>query len=185
MPLRHQRRHVLLFQKKLVEPRNLRQHLQIGKILRLKIPLRPLRMVPMLPKPFPQLAVPRIPPNHVQRIRLKQILQREPPLVQRQILRRLGRDAQERILRRPRHVILNLHHQRRHQIKVLVNVGKFIQQLHHAVVIFERVQPRPRQTVLSRNQILIKRLVLVPQKNDAQGRHGWSSQSSTAESVRS
>ena len=173
MPLGHQRRYVLLFQKEFVEPGNLRQHLQIGKILRLKIPLRPFRMIAMLAKPLPQFAIPRIAPNHILRIRLKQILQRKAPLLQRQIFRRLGRHSQKRILRRPVNIILNLHHQRRHQVEVLMNIGKFVQQLHHPVVVLERVQPRPRQTIFARDQILIKRLVLMPKKNDAQGRHDW------------
>ena len=138
---------VLLFQKKLVEPRNLRQHLQIREILRREQPLCALRRSPVLPKPLPQLPVPWIPPNHVRWIRLKQILQRKPPLVRRQILRRLGHHIQKRILRRPLHVVLNLRHQRRHNVKVLVNVRKLIQQLHHTVVVFQGVQPHPRQAV--------------------------------------
>jgi hypothetical protein len=37
------------------------------------------------------------------------------------------------------------------------------------------VQPRPRQTIFARDQILVKRLVLMPEKYDAQCRHGnWS-----------
>ena len=81
VPLGHQRRDVFLFQKEFVEPRNLRQDLQVGEILRLKISLRALRMVAMLAKALPQLAVARIAPDHVLRIRLKQILQREAPLL--------------------------------------------------------------------------------------------------------
>ena len=88
--LRHQGRHRFLFQKEFVEPGKLRQHLQIGKILRLKIPFRPLRMIAMLAKPLPQFAIPRIAANQILRIGLKQILQREPPLLHRQIFRRLG-----------------------------------------------------------------------------------------------
>jgi hypothetical protein len=41
------------------------------------------------------------------------------------------------------------------------------------------VKARPRQAVLTRNQIFIKRLVLMPKKDDAQRGHVWSSQSST------
>ena len=132
----------------------------------------------MLVKPLQQFAISRIAPNHIQRVGLKQILQCEPALVERQILGWHGRDPQEWILCRPVRIVLNLHHQRRHQIEILMDVGKLVQQLHHAVIVFERVQPRPRQTIFPRNQILIKRLVLMPKKNDAQGRHGWSSQSS-------
>ena len=86
--------------------------------------------------------------------------------------------GEKRILRRSRNVILNLRDQRGHQIEVLVNIGKLVQQLHHPVIILERVQPRPRQTVFARHQILVKRLVLMPEKNQPQSGHGWNSQSS-------
>jgi hypothetical protein len=33
------------------------------------------------------------------------------------------------------------------------------------------MQPHPRQAIFSGDQVLIKRLVLVPQQDDAQGRH--------------
>ena len=122
MPLCDQRRNVFLFQKEFVEPRHLRQHLQVGKILRLKIALRAFRMIAVLAKPLPQFAISRIAPNQILRIRLKQILQCEPPLGQRQILGRLGRHVEKRILRRPGNIILNLRHQRGNQIEVLVNV---------------------------------------------------------------
>jgi hypothetical protein len=43
-----------------------------------------------------------------------------------------------------------------------MDVGKLVQQLHHAVVIFQAVQPHPWQTVFSGEQVLVKRLMLVP-----------------------
>ncbi len=167
-----QRRNVFLFQKKFVKPCDLRKHLKVGEILRLEISFRPLRMIPMLAKPLPQLAVPRITSDQILRIRLKQVLQRKPALFIRKILGRLGCDIQERILCRPGNVILNLHHERRHKIEVLMNLRKLIQQLHHAVIVFEPVQSRPRQAVFARDQVFIKRLVLMPKKDDAQDGHG-------------
>jgi hypothetical protein len=52
-----------------------------------------------------------------------------------------------------------------------VNAGEFIQQFHHAVVVLERMQPNPGQSVLARDQVLVKRLMLVPQDYNAQNRH--------------
>ncbi len=49
--------------------------------------------------------------------------------------------------------------------------GKLVQQLDHPVIVFEGVQPHPGQTVLSRDQILVERLMLVPQDNHAQDGH--------------
>jgi hypothetical protein len=37
---------------------------------------------------------------------------------------------------------------------------------------------RPGHTILASDQILVERLVLVPEKNDAQSGHGWRGQSS-------
>jgi hypothetical protein len=176
-----QRRDVLFFQKELVKPCDLRQHLKVGEILRLEISFRSLRMIPVLAKPLPQLAVPRITSDQILRVRLKQVLQRKPALFIRKILGRLGRDIQERIQRRPGNIILYLDHQRRHKIEVLMNLRKLIQQLHHSVIVFERVQSRPRQAILAGDQVFIKRLVLMPKKDDAQDGHGWSSQSSMGE----
>src|SRR3954465_8857304 len=177
MSLPYQRGDVFLFKKKLIKPRNLRKHLQISKILRLEISLRAIRIASLLPKPVPQFFVARLPANYVPRIRLEQILQPKTPLILRQIFRGSGRNPQEGILRRSRGIILYLHHQRWNKIEILVNVGKFIQQLHHAVVVLERMQSNPRQTVFTRDQILVKRLVLMPEKYDSQGRHEMESAS--------
>ncbi len=173
-----QRRNVRVFQKEFVEPCDLRQHLQVGEIPRLKIFLRFLGRLPMLPEALPQLPVARIPTDQVRRVGLKKILQGKLSLLQRQVLCRLGGHLKKRILRRPRNVVLNLNDQRRHQIEVLVNIGKLIQQLHHAVVVLEGMQAHPRQAILARHQILVKGLVLVPEKDETQGGHGWKSQSS-------
>jgi hypothetical protein len=54
-----------------------------------------------------------------------------------------------------------------------VNVGKFIEHLDHAVIIFEPVHADPRQAVFTGYQIFIERLVLMPQNYDANDRHGW------------
>jgi hypothetical protein len=55
-----QRGDVFIFEKKLVEPGDLRQHLQVGEILRLKIFLGFLGRVPVLAESFPQFPVARI-----------------------------------------------------------------------------------------------------------------------------
>ena len=137
----------------------------------------------MLAKPLPQFPVARIAPN--------QVLPGSPETRYCSAKRRsscvrsfagLAATSQKRILRRSRHIILNLHHQRRHQIEVLMNVRKLVQQLHHAVIVFERVQPHPGQAIFAGDQILVERLVLVPEKDDAQGRHGWKTKSSMRDS---
>jgi len=71
------------------------------------------------------------------------------------------------ILRRSGHVVLDLRNERRHQVEGLVDVRELVQQLHHAVIILERVQARPGQAVLGGHQVLVVGLVHVPEKDDA------------------
>ncbi len=170
-PFANQFRNVLLRQKIFVKPSNLRKHLQVCKILRLKIFLRPFRRFSRPVTFLPQLAIPRITPDDIRGIRLKQILQREPPFRLRQVLRGLRHHLQKRILRLARNVFLNLRDQRRHQIERLVHLWELVQQFHHSVVILQRMQPRPGQAILPRHQVLIERLVLVPQNYDSQLGH--------------
>jgi hypothetical protein len=44
----------------------------------------------------------------------------------------------------------------------LVDVGKLIQQLDHPIVVFEGVQAYPGKAIFSGDQVLVKRLMLVP-----------------------
>ena len=97
----------------------------------------------MLEKTLPQLAVARVTPNQVGEIRLKKILQGKLALGKRQLFSGLRGHAQKRILCRSGNVILDLHHQGRHDIEVLMNIRKFVQQFDHAVIIFESVQSDP------------------------------------------
>ena len=170
--LADQFRNVPVFEEKLVEPRDLGKHLEVREILGLKIFLGPFRRVARAAKTFPQLPVTRIASNQVRRICLKQVLQCESPLFQAEILARARRHIQERILRRSRDVVLDLGNQRGHQVEVLMNLREFVQQLDHPVVVLQRMQAHPGQTIFARYQVLVKRLVLVPQKNYAQHGHG-------------
>ena len=151
-------------QEELVKPRDLRQHLQIGEVLRLKILLCPLRRICRRSESFPQFVVSRITPDHVHRIRLEQVLQREAPFVRRQIRRRLRGHLAETDPGGSGDIILYLRDQRRNQIEGLMDIGKFVQQLHHAVIILQGVEAHPGQAVLAGDQVLVKRLVLVPQE---------------------
>ena len=107
----------------------------------------------------------------MRRIGLEKILQRETPLPGSKIVRRFRRHVQKRIPRGPAHVVLNLGDQRRNKIEGLMDVGKLVQQFDHSVVVFERMQAHPGQAVLAGDQILVKRLVLMPENHDAQDGH--------------
>ncbi len=170
-PFADQFRNVLLFLKVLVEPPDLRQHLQVGEILRQKILVRFLRHASRAAKLLEQLAIARISPDHINGMSLKQILQRKPAFLLRQFLCRPARHQQERVLRLSRNVILNLQDQRWHEVECLMHLGKFIQQLHHPVVVLQGMQPRPGQPVLPGHQVFIERLMLMPQDDNSHLRH--------------
>jgi hypothetical protein len=62
---------------------------------------------------------------------------------------------------------LELHQERRHQVERDANVGKLAQQGDHAPIVLEAVQAYPWQDVLAGDEILVERLVHVPQQSDA------------------
>ena len=52
-----------------------------------------------------------------------------------------------------------------------MDLWKLVQQLHHPVVVFQGMQASPGQAILSRHQVFVKGLVLVPQNDHAQLGH--------------
>src|SRR5437868_10046053 len=119
--------------------------LQVGENLRLEIFLSAFRRVAArAAELLPKLAISRIAPDQVYRIRLKEILQRKLPFAECELCGWLRRHRQEWVLGRSGCIVLDLNNQAGNQIEGLVHVGKLIEQLHHAVVILKRVQADPR-----------------------------------------
>src|SRR4029077_13675963 len=107
----------------------------------------------------------------MQWIGMEQILQGKMALGQGQIPGRSGGEVEKRSVRRAVHVILYLGDEGRNKIKGLVDAGKLVQQFNHSVIVFQCVQARPRQPVFSGNQVLVIRLVLMPQNDHAKNWH--------------
>ena len=59
----------------------------------------------------------------------------------------------------------------RNKVEGLMDGRKLIQQLDHSVVVLERMKTHPWQPIFTRDQVLVKRLVLVPKDGDAQNGH--------------
>ena len=59
---------------------------------------------------------------------------------------------------------LDLHDERRHEVERDADAGELLEQGHHAPVVLDGVQPDPRQDVLAGGEILVIRLVHVPQQ---------------------
>src|SRR5579872_5496547 len=70
-----QRRDLWIIQEKLIKPCDLRKHLQVSEVLRLKVFVRPFRRITKAAKSLPKGLVSRIAADHVHRVGLKEILQ--------------------------------------------------------------------------------------------------------------
>jgi hypothetical protein len=84
----------------------------------------------------------------------------------------LQRRNQVRVMGFAAGVLVHLRHHGRHQVEGLSHIGEFAQDLDHAVVILEGVQTGPWQLVLAGGEILIERLVHVPEEAEINARHG-------------
>src|SRR6267378_2514146 len=93
---------------------------------------------------------------------LKEILEHPVALGLRERFGGRLRPAEERVGSRAGGVFLDLFHHRRDQVEGLMYRWKLAQELHHAVIILECVKARPRQLVFAGKQVLIDRLVHVP-----------------------
>ena len=109
--------------------------------------------------------------DQVHWISLKEILQSCSPLRRTKITCGSCSKRQERIVSSPRYIVFNLGDQRRNDIESLVDLGELVQQLDHPVVIFQSVKPYPGKAVFSGDQILVKRLMLVPEYDNTQDGH--------------
>src|SRR4030095_13626133 len=109
-------------------------------------------------KALPQIFVARIASNEVYDVGLKEVLKRELAFVLGKVLGGLGGDCVERIGSFAGGVVLDLGNQRRHKIEVLVDAWKLVQQLYHAVIIFERMHPYPWQPIFAAYHVAVIRL---------------------------
>ena len=71
LPFFDQCRNFGIFEKEFIKPGDLREHLEVREVLRLKILIRPLRRIARASKALPQRLITRIPADHMYRIRLK------------------------------------------------------------------------------------------------------------------
>ena len=89
------------------------------------------------------------PESRVERVRSIPGIERADNLILSFLNIDLPSGAQEGIMGLSRGILFDLHHHRGDQVKCLVHVRKVFQHLHHAVVIFEPVHPRPGEFILA------------------------------------
>ena len=155
--------------KLLVEPGQLRPHLQIAEILRAEH--RPRAGIP-LPQPgVQQFAVAGIAIDHALRVGIEGMAEQECAIGVAQLLGGFESELKERIDGVAGSVLGHLRHHGRHQVEGLTDLGKLLQHLHHAVVVLQRVHACPGEFVLAGNQVLIEGLVHVPQEAQVYLRH--------------
>ncbi len=154
-----------------VEPGDLREHLKVAEGLHSKGAASALHAVAGSQPGVIQLAVSRIAINHVVRIGMKRVLEKKTLLGLGQILGRLEYGLEKRLDGDAARVLIHLHHHGWHQVEGLMHLREFLQDFHHAVVVFHGVQARPGEMVLSRDQVLVEGLMHVPQEAEVDSRH--------------
>ena len=100
-------------------------------------------------------------------VRVEEVLGAELPIALGQLIGGRQADLEMAVTRLPRRERLELDEQRRHQVERHLERGELARERHHAPVVLERVQPHPRQDVLAGGEVLVERLVHVPQQSDA------------------
>ena len=135
--------------------------------------------------PRQELGVARIDVDHPLPLRVKETLEDEVDIVLVELGGRFHAQLQRPVAGAVRGKRLQLHQQRRHEVERHAHGGKLAQDRHHAVIILQGVQPHPRQDVLPGDEILVIRLVHVPQQSDASHRSSLNPQVSRLKSQRS
>jgi hypothetical protein len=133
--------------KLLVEPGELRPHLQVAKILRAESGGAP-RRSSALPG-VEELAVARIAIDHALRIGIEGMAQQESAVGVGEAFGGLESQPAETDRGFAGSVLGHLRHHGRHQVEGLADFGEFLQHAHHAVVVLERVHARPGQLVFA------------------------------------
>ena len=107
--------------------------------------------------------------DHVVEVEGEEILQQEDPVLQLELAGGLAGQLQETVRGVVFGVIEDLFHQRGHEIEGGVHVRELLEHGDHVVVVLQGVQPDPRQQVFRLVQLLVQRLVHVPQHEHVQG----------------
>src|ERR1700730_6453941 len=154
-----------------VEPGKLREYLEVAQILRAEDPPPALRIAARSLPGVVQLAISRIAIDHTAGGGLEKVAQHELLLGFVQALGWLDGAIKKRIARFAGSIFLNLYNHGWHQVESLMDVREFLQNLDHAVIIFERMETSPGQTVFTGRQILVEGLVLVPHETQMDALH--------------
>ena len=140
-----------------IDPRQLVPDLQIAQVVD-RVRRGPTRE---------QLRVAWVDVDHPLPLRVEEVRPHELDLVSRQIGRRLHAQLERPIARAVLGERFQLHEERRHQVERDLDRRELAQDRRHAEIIFEGMQADPRQDVLAGDQVLVERLVHVPQQGDA------------------
>ena len=144
----------------LVEPGELRPHLQVAQFLGAEHVARAGFLLCVAR--VEQLAVARIAVDHVRRIGIERMLQQELALVLGQVSAGLSASSRNGSRACPAAYSSTCAIMDGTRLKVCCTLREIFQDAHHAVVVFERVHARPGKLVFAGSKVLIERLVHVP-----------------------
>src|SRR6185503_18443297 len=105
--------------------------------------------------------------DHPWTMRMKEVRDGERALILSQRVCPLESDLEVAIARLITGKRFELHQHRRHEVERQAHRGELTEQRHHAPVVLQPVQPHPRQDVLPGQQVLVQRLMHVPQQRNA------------------
>ncbi len=152
-----------------VEPGELRPHLHVAQFLGAEHVARTGRLLCVAR--LEEFAVARIAVDHVRGIGIERVLQEQLALLFGQMLGGFEGEGEERVARLAGCILFHLRHHGGHQVERLLHLGEIFEDVHHAVVVFERVHARPGELVLAGSEVFIKRLMHVPQEAQVNLRH--------------
>ena len=98
---------------------------------------------------------------------MEEVLEHEADVVLVEILGRLEAELERAVARAIGGEGLELHQHGRDQVEGDLDLGELAHERDHAVIVLEGMQAHPRQDVLVSDQILVERLVHVPQDGNA------------------
>jgi len=130
------------------------------------------RILQALIAQFEEFVVPREDPDQAVGVPGEEVFENIPPVRLIERVDRFARQPERVVLGHARGVFLYLNNQRGDQVNRGADLRKLPQHQQHADVILNRVQPHPRQHVSPPHEVLIERLMLMPEKRQMNRCHG-------------
>ena len=157
-----------------IEPGDLGQHLEVPELLRPEDASGDTLLVLCFPR-IVEFPVTGKAADHTVGVGEEEVAEDAGFVVVGEVFGRLEGEVQQGIVGLTTGVFLDLDHHGRDQVKGLPDGRKFFQDFDHAVVVLQGMHAGPREAILTGGEVLIERLVHVPEKAQVDFWHGQDS----------